>query len=57
MEPHRAILEPDYFIKMIEVAEQSRDEEIERVEAGMDEVFDEDGHRIESEAHHGDNEW
>jgi hypothetical protein len=34
-EPHRAILEPDYFIKMIELAERSRDEEIERVEAGI----------------------
>ena len=35
VEPHRAILEPDYFIKMIELAEQSRDDEIERVEAGQ----------------------
>jgi hypothetical protein len=34
-EPNRAILEPDYFIKMIEQAERSRDEEIERVEAGI----------------------
>ena len=25
VEPHRAILEPDYFIKMIEMAETSRD--------------------------------
>ena len=32
VEPQRAILEPDYFIKMIEMAEQSRDEEINRVE-------------------------
>jgi hypothetical protein len=37
VEPHRAILEPDYFIKMIELAEQNRDEEIERVEAGITE--------------------
>jgi hypothetical protein len=35
VEPHRAILEPDYFIKMIEIAEQGRDEEIERVEGGV----------------------
>lgn len=35
VEPHRAILEPDYFIKMIEIAERSRDDEIERVEAGL----------------------
>jgi hypothetical protein len=39
VEPHRAILEPDYFIKMIEVAEQNRDDEIEKVEAG---ILDED---------------
>ena len=36
VEPHRAILEPDYFIKMIEIAERSRDDEIERVEAGLE---------------------
>lgn len=35
VEPHRAIMEPDYFIKQIEIAEQSRDDEIERVEAGV----------------------
>lgn len=33
--PHRAILEPDYFIKCIEVAEAKRDAEIERAEAGF----------------------
>jgi hypothetical protein len=37
VEPHRAVLEPDYFIKQIELAEQNRDDEIERVEAGIDE--------------------
>jgi len=37
VEPHRAILEADYFIKQIEIAESSRDEEIEKVEAGIDE--------------------
>ena len=37
VEPHRAIMEPDYFIKQIEIAEQNRDEEIERVEAGIEE--------------------
>lgn len=36
VQPHRAILEGDYFIKMIEVAEAKRDEEIRRVEAGID---------------------
>jgi hypothetical protein len=28
VEPHRAVLEPDYFIKLIEFAEQRRDEEV-----------------------------
>ena len=37
VEPHRAILEADYFIRQIEAAEQSRDEEVEKVEAGFDE--------------------
>lgn len=35
VEPHRAILEPDYFIKMIEMAESNRDDEIEKVEMGL----------------------
>jgi hypothetical protein len=35
--PHRAILENDYFIKSIEQAETLRDEEIHRVEMGVDE--------------------
>lgn len=35
VEPHRACLEVDYFIRQIEMAEQSRDEEIERVESGQ----------------------
>lgn len=34
VESHRAIMEPDYFIKLIEQAEHKRTEEIERVEAG-----------------------
>ena len=36
VEPHRAILEPDYFIKLIEQAEHARDEEIERIEQGLE---------------------
>lgn len=36
-QPHRAILESDYFIKMIEAAESKRDEEIQRIEAGIEE--------------------
>lgn len=34
--PHRAILEGDYFVKMIEIAEAKRDEEIRKTEAGID---------------------
>lgn len=34
VESHRAILEADYFIKLIEHAEQKRTEEIERIESG-----------------------
>ena len=41
VEPHRAILEPDYFIKMIEIAEQGRDDEIERIENGITEEQEE----------------
>jgi len=32
--PHRAILEPDYFVKLIETAVAKRDEDIARVEQG-----------------------
>ena len=34
VESHRAIMEPDYFIKLIEHAEQRRTEEIEKIESG-----------------------
>lgn len=51
VEPHRAILEPDYFIKLIEQAEVSRDEEIERVEQGID---SDDDRSIKKDS---DNEW
>ena len=34
VEPHRAVLESDYFVKMIEMCEARRDEEIERIEQG-----------------------
>lgn len=33
-EPHRAILESDYFIKQIEECEKNRDIEIEKIEGG-----------------------
>lgn len=49
VEPHRAILEPDYFIKMIELAEQNRDEEIERIEAGITEDDQDQEPQLENE--------
>ena len=36
VQPHRAILESEYFIKMIETCEAKRDEEIQRIEAGIE---------------------
>lgn len=36
VEPHRAVLESDYFINLIKVAEELRDEEIDKIEAGYD---------------------
>lgn len=35
--PHRAILEPEYFIKKYEDADEKRDLEIQRVESGIEE--------------------
>ena len=43
VEPHRAILELDYFIKQIEMAEQRREEEIHLSEQG---IIDSDGNPI-----------
>ena len=34
--PHRAILEPEYFIKKYEDADEKRDIEIQRVESGIE---------------------
>lgn len=34
---HRAVSEPDYFIKMIEICENKKDEEIRRAEEGIEE--------------------
>lgn len=42
-------MEPDYFIKQIEIAEQNRDEEIERVEAGIEEHDDAVDANLENE--------
>lgn len=55
VEPHRAVLEPDYFIKQIEIAEQARDDEIDRVEAGVTEEKEEEGAEEAKEA--AVNEW
>ena len=34
VEPHRAVSEPDYFMKLIEMCEYTRDQEIEARESG-----------------------
>lgn len=35
VEPHRALLEGDYFLKLIEMCEMTREAEIQAVEAGQ----------------------
>jgi hypothetical protein len=35
VDPHRAILEPDYFIKLLETAVANRDEDIRKIETGI----------------------
>ena len=57
VEPHRAILEPDYFIKQIEIAEQGRDDEVERIEAGVTEAREEDPEATEEVKEATSNEW
>lgn len=37
VQPHKAILEPEYFIKKYEDADMKRDVEIQRVESGIEE--------------------
>lgn len=37
--PHKAILEPEYFIKKYEDADEQRDLEIQRVESGIEDEF------------------
>jgi len=36
VDPIKAILEPDYFVKLIEQAVLMRDEEIRKIEAGIE---------------------
>ena len=57
-QPHRAILESDYFIKMIEQAEAKRDEEIQRIEAGIeDETKTRVGNTSQGTIDNGETEW
>lgn len=39
--PQRAILEPDYFVQMIELADKNRNTEIQKAEAGIADDQDE----------------
>jgi hypothetical protein len=39
--PQRAILEPDYFVQMIELADKNRNIEIQKAEAGIADDQDE----------------
>lgn len=55
--PHRAITEPDYFIKEIEKCEAKRDEEIARVEAGLEEEDIQAKHAQQSMMDHEETEW
>lgn len=55
VETHKAILEPDYFIKLIQLAVANRDEEIRKEEAGIiDEVDYGEGWRKKPEV---ETEW
>jgi hypothetical protein len=40
VESHRAILEPDYFIKMLEMAEARRDEEVKPIQTSLTFILD-----------------
>jgi len=55
--PHRAITEPDYFIKEIEKCEAKRDEEIARVEAGLEEEDNVPKHVHQSLIDNEETEW
>jgi hypothetical protein len=55
--PHRAITEADYFIKEIEKCEQKRDEEIARVEAGIEEEDSLPKHIANAKMDHEETEW
>lgn len=49
--PHRTVLESDYFVKMIEIAEAKRDEEIRRTEAGIaEEEYEQVSKKVETES-------
>lgn len=48
VEPHRAILEPDYFIQLIDKGVQARTLEINRIEAGIT-ADDDDSKKVKVE--------
>ena len=55
--PHKAILEPEYFIKKIEECEMKRDEEIRRIEAGIEETEPKTGHQSMASLDGSETEW
>jgi len=57
--PHRAILEPEYFIKKYEDADEQRDLEIQRIEAGIEEeaVADRTTSKMDSIDGQQETEW
>ena len=52
VEPIRAILEPEYFVELIEKAERAREKQIEKIELGYKSEGDE-----EPEAPSGETDW
>jgi hypothetical protein len=59
VEPYRAILETDYFIKCIEMCEEKRDAEIKRVESGIEDtkVVEETGKTEKTDVEKNTEEW
>ena len=55
--PHKAILEPEYFIKKIEECEMKRDEEIQRVESGIEEEESKQRQASLQSIEGGETEW
>lgn len=55
--PHKAILEPEYFIKKIEECEMRRDDEIHRVESGIEEEEAKQKQQALQSIEGGETEW